>query len=217
MFLTVLRKTWRLALVTLIVLVTVMLTSPLWLRAIARGLVCAETVAPSDAMLVENFDPRYLLFEQAAALEAANTARVTFVPVEASSDPKIPNAVSVGIADVMARQARLRSWRPIAITHTEPISLNAALQIRQRLAAEGVKSLIVVVPGFRSRRSALVYQTILGRTGITVHCVPVIGGASPETWTQTWHGIQEVGGELVKLQYYRFYVLPFRAPSAVGG
>src|SRR5688572_1177189 len=137
------------ALVALVLIVVGVLTSRLWTAAIGRSLVCADTTAPSDAMLVENFDANYLLFERAAALEKAGTARTTFVPVEASSDPKVANPVSVGIAEVMARQARLRAWRPIIISLREPISLNAALQIRERLVAERVKSVAVLTPGFR--------------------------------------------------------------------
>jgi hypothetical protein len=28
-------------------------------------------------------------------------------------------------------------------------------------------------------------------------------------WTQTWHGIQDVVEQWLKLQYYRLWVLPF--------
>jgi hypothetical protein len=43
--------------------------------------------------------------------------------------------------------------------------------------------------------------------GIKVHCVPVFGQKSPANWTKTWHGIQDVTEQFLKLQYYRFYVL----------
>lgn len=212
----VIKAASKLAVVALVVIAGATFTSPWWSVELARSLVCAENVAPSEAMLVENLDPNYLLFERAEALEKAGAARTTFVPVEASSDPKVANPVSFGIAEVMARQARLRTWRPIIIKQTEPISLNAALQIRNRLSVERVKSLIVVTPGFRSRRSMLVYQATLAPVGITVQCVPVFGATSPETWMHTWHGIQHAVEELLKLQYYRFYVLPFLAPHAAG-
>ena len=198
----------------LVFIVAATLTSRYWTAQISRSLICVEDVAPSDAMLIENFDVNYLLFERAETLEKAGVARVALVPVEVSSEPNVANPVSQGIAEVMARQARLRTWRTIPIELMEPISLNAALQIRSRLTAEGIKSVIVVAPGFRSRRSFLVYRTVFGGAGLAVHCVPVFGRLGPEHWTQTWHGIQEVVEEFMKLQYYRFYVLPFRVSHA---
>src|SRR5439155_10712211 len=117
----------------------------------------------------------YLLFERAAALEKAGVAPTTLVPVEASPDATVANPVSSGIAEVMARQARLRAWRMIPFRTIEPISLNAALQIRARLTADRITSVIVVAPGFRSRRSFLVYRATLGTAGIAVRCVPVFG------------------------------------------
>jgi hypothetical protein len=208
------RTAWKASVALVVLTAAVTLTSRYWTAQIARSLICAEDVAPSDAMLIENFDPNYLLFERAETIEKAGVARIALVPVEASSEPNVANLVSQGIAEVMARQARLRTWRTIPIQLIEPISLNAALQIRSLVTAEGIKSILIVAPGFRSRRSSLVYRTILGRAGVSVHCVPVFGRNRPEHWTQTWHGIQEVAEEFMKLQYYRFYVLPFRARDA---
>jgi hypothetical protein len=207
----------RVSLVLVALFVTAALTSRYWTVQIARSLVCAEEATPSDAMLIENFDPEYLLFERAAELEERGIARIAVVPVEASSDASVANPVSQGIAEVMARQARLRAWRTVLIRPIEPISLNAALQIRPQLTTKGIKSVIIVTPGFRSRRSALVYRSVFSGAGILVHCVPVFGETPPERWTETWHGIQGVTEEFLKLQYYRFYVLPFVAPRVGGG
>jgi hypothetical protein len=209
-----LRTAWKASLVLVVLTAAVMLTSRYWTAQIARSLICAEDVTPSDAMLIENFDPNYLLFERAEMLERAGLTRVALVPVEVSSRPSIANAVSQGIAEVMARHARLRAWRTLPIELTEPITFNAALQIRPLLAAEEIKSIIVIVPGFRSRRSSLVYRTLFGEAGVTVHCVPVFGRTTPEHWTHTWHGLQEVLEEFAKLQYYRFYVFPVRIRHA---
>jgi hypothetical protein len=144
-----------------------------------------------------------------APLEQAGIAPRTLVPVEASGDPDMANPVSRAVAEVMARQARLENWGIVLVREAEPISLNVASQVRDRLARDRVTSLVVVTSGFRSRRSSLVYQAVLGDAGTQVHCSPVFGRATPERWIDTWHGIQQVGEEWVKLQYYRFYVLPF--------
>src|SRR4030095_1432817 len=172
---------------------------------IGENLVCTEKPLPSDILLLENFDPNYLVFERAAELEKAGFASRALVPVEASSDPTIANAISKDIADLMARQARLGAWETVPILQTEPISLTAAFQIREHLAREHVRSVIVVTPGFRSRRSSLVYHTVLHDLGMHLSCAPVFGRTNPGRWLDTWHGIQEVTEEFVKLQYYRFY------------
>src|SRR5438128_9366744 len=101
------RTTWKLRVAALVVVIlTGVLTRGFWVSQIGRSLVCVEDLAPSDVILVENFDPNYVLFERAAALERAGLAPTTIVPVEASSDPAVANPVSRGVAEVMARQAR---------------------------------------------------------------------------------------------------------------
>lgn len=207
---TSIKTTWKLRIGVLIVLIiTVALTRDLWVGQIGRSLVCARDVAPSDVILVENFDPEYLLFERAAALEKAGLAPRTLVPVHASPDPAVLNLVSKGIAELMARQARIGAWEMFPIGEMEPITLNAAFQIRDHLARQQVKSVIVVTAGFRSRRAMLVYRAVLGDAGMRVRCEPVIGRTTPERWMGTWHGILGVSEEFLKLQYYRFYVIPF--------
>jgi hypothetical protein len=204
------RTTWKVRIGALIVLILVAaLTREFWIGQIGRSLVCARDVTPSDVILVENFDPNYLLFERAAALEKAGLATRTLVPVQVSSDSAVANPVSKGIAELMARQARMVAWEMIPIREIEPISLNAAAQIREHLVRERVKSLIIVTDGFRSRRSSLIYHAMLNDGGTRVQCDPVFGRVTPERWADTWHGIQEVAEQFLKLQYYRFYVIPF--------
>jgi hypothetical protein len=205
------RTTWKLRLgILIVVIVTAALTSGFWAAQIGRSLVCAGDLVPSDVILIENFDPNYLLFERAEALEKAGLAPRTLVPVQVFPEFPTVNPISKGIAEVMARQARLEAWGMIPIREIEPISLNAVSQIRDYLAREHVTSLIVVTSGFRSRRSSLVYRAVLGDRGVQVRCDPVFGRTTPDDWMNTWHGIQEVAQEFLKLQYYRFYVLPFR-------
>jgi hypothetical protein len=206
------KTTWTLRLgVVLLVLLMAAVTRSVWIPAIARSLVCDSQTAPSDVIVVENFDPNYVVFERAAELEQAGLAPRALVPVQAARDARMTNPIFHGFAEVMARQARLATWEGVPIREIEPISLNAAAQVRQRLAREHVGSILVVTGAFRSRRTSLVYHRVLDEAGIQFRCVPVFGSTRPEHWTATWHGIQEVAEEFLKLQYYRFYVLPFRA------
>jgi hypothetical protein len=198
----------------LVVIVLVALTHGWWAPALGGSLTCREDVGPSDIIVVENFDPSYLLFERAAALQRAGLSARVAVPVDTSPDTQAPNLISAGIADLMARVARIQNVEIIRIYETEPVALKATSQITEFLARERLRSVIVVTPGFRSRRSSLVYEAALQRAGIRLYCVPVFGYHTRENWMDTWHGRQDVIQQFLKLQYYRFYILPFAAAHA---
>lgn len=207
------RTTWKLRLTLLAVLLLVpFLTKDLWASAIATSLTCQEQLISADAILIDNFDQNYLLFERAAALYNAGLSQKVLVPTVDARRADGPT-VEQGIVDVMVRIAHLRNAVSIPVQEAEPISLNVAYQIRDYLIQEHVESVMVVTTALRARRAQLIYDTVLGQAGVAVHCVPVFGTVTPETWTNTWHGIQEVGLQLLKLQYYRFYVMPFKARS----
>jgi hypothetical protein len=202
------RTTWKLRLAILTLgLLLVSVTRGVWTRWIGHSLVCREAVGHSDILIVENFTPNYLLFERAAAIHAAGFAPRILVPTPATSDPLKPNVVSRGFVEVMARTARMPEPEILPIQMSEPISLHAAHQIRDFLTTAHLQSVIVVTSGFRSQRAWLIYQRVLVPAGIRVYCVPVFGQKTPANWSKTWHGIQEVVEQFLKLQYYRFYVL----------
>jgi len=202
------KTTWKFRLVLLMLIILfVSVTREFWMLRIGQSLVCTEEMSPSDVILVENFDPHYLVFERAAALRKAGLAARVLVPTNASRDPERTDPVSRGMTELMARVARLQEPEILPIQILEPISLNAAYQIRDFLIQEHLRSVIVVTDGFRSQRSSLVYHAVLDAAGIKVGCVPVFGQKTPKNWTKTWHGIQDVVGQLFKLQYYRSYVL----------
>jgi uncharacterized SAM-binding protein YcdF (DUF218 family) len=181
----------------------------LWIPRVGHNLACEDLPRPGDAILVENFDPSYLVFERAGELQKAGLAPRIVVPTTAGSGPGGLNGVAAGFVDVLARAARLEvAPEMIPIEEIEPISLNAAYQVRAALQKAGIRSVIVVAPGFRSRRSLLVYGTVFGAAGIETSCVPVFGQETQDNWRTTWHGIQQVVEQYGKLQYYRFYVLP---------
>jgi hypothetical protein len=176
--------------------------------------VCEPSRQPSDAILVDNFDPDYLLFERARELRRAGTASRVLVPVTVDPATGAPNAVAVAITNALAGLSRVGSIEQVPIRQTEPITLNAARDIHQYLSRRHIHSVVVVTPLFRSRRSALIYGATLGRAGIRVSCVPGAGPHEVGTWTRTWHGIQNVAEQWLKLLYYRLYVLPFRLDHA---
>jgi hypothetical protein len=204
------RTTWKLRLSLLVlVLVIVPATRRFWAPRLASTLICAQATPNSDALLLENFDPDYLVFERAEALLRAGVASRVFVPTPAGAEGE-PKGVEKGIVDLMARIARLPKVEILPIRVIEPISLNAALDVRDALAKEQIQSVVVVAPGFRSQRSALVYSTVLEPANIHVYCEPVFGLSTAGNWTESWHGLQLVLEQFGKLQYYRFWVLPWR-------
>ena len=165
---TLLKTTWKLRLAVLLVLPFLgFVTRGFWTLWVGQSLICREQTPPSDALLLENFDPDYLVFEHAAALHKAGLAPRIFVPVSASFDFARPDTLPKNIAEVMTHLAWMPEPEFIPIQEIEPISLNAAHQIRDYLAAEHLKSVIVVSPGFRSQRSFLIYA-VLSPAGIAV-------------------------------------------------
>ena len=203
------RTTWmlRLALPT-ILFVVLWLTSGWWTAAMARSLVCDASRTPSDAILVENFDPDYRLFDCARRLRREGVSSRVLVPTWTDPGTMEPNQVALGTVQVMSTIARLGEVEVIPTTQAEPITLNAARDIQHFLEKEHIRSILVVTPMFRSRRSSLVYAATLGRAGIAVRCLPVAGDLGVDTWTRSWHGIQQVVEQWIKLHYYRLYVLP---------
>jgi hypothetical protein len=205
-----LRATWTLRIAIVAIAVAgLWLSQGWWSVAVARSLVCDRNVAPSDAILIENFDPDYQLFERAAALRRAGVAPRVLVPVAA--DAFGPNRVARAIAETMASMSRIGPVEIVPIREIEPISLNAALDVRKFAVREGIHSVIVVSPLFRSRRSVLVYDAALGRSGISVRCDAVEENRDVTSWLETSHGIQSVVEQWLKLRYYQLYVLPFRS------
>ena len=204
------KTTWKLRLAILFLVILIALaTRGVWVSTIGQSLVCREEIRQSDAIIVENFDPNYLLFERAAQLQNQGLAAKVIVPAaEASHSVGQVNLISEGIARLMINVSKMKNSEIIPIRETEPISLNAAYQVRDFLAKEHIGSIIVVTPGFRSKRSCLIFNAVMDQAGIKVHCAPVFGKRTPENWAKTWHGIQEVTLQFLKLIYYRLFVLP---------
>jgi hypothetical protein len=204
------RTTWKFRLgLAAVVVVVPWLTSGWWTGAIARSLACESSRAPSDAILVENFESSYLAYERAAQLRREGLAARVLVQTLTDPDTREPDEVNIARLQVMATSSQIGAIEIIPTREVEPIMLNAVRDMQRFLERERIRSLIVVMPLLRSRRSALIYEATLGRSGITVRCEPVQGPVGVNNWTRSWHGIQEVVEQWVKLQYYRLYVLPF--------
>jgi hypothetical protein len=111
----------------------------------------------------------------------------------------------------MARVAQLESPQLITVRPVEPFSLSVAQQLRDHLLAQQIRSVLIVSMGYRSQRSFELNRKVLGAAGIRNSCAPVVDAQRVHHWAGTWHGVQNVALEFLKLQYYRFFVLPFKA------
>jgi hypothetical protein len=205
------RTTWKFRAALAMALLMVVWLARGWLSVtVARGVVCNGNRSASDAILVENFDPDYLLFERARELREAGLAARVLVPVPRDENTSEWQGVALATTELLAKLARVGTIELIPIREVEPISLNAARDVLRFIERERIHSVLVVSPVFRSRRSALVYGSTLGQAGVVVNCEPVQGLIGVDNWGSTWHGIQNVVEQWGKLQYYRFYVLKFR-------
>lgn len=202
------RTTWKLRVGLMVFVLFVLRLTSGWWTAIARSFICDASVAPSEAILVETFDFDYLLFERAADLRRAGLAARVLVPLATDSATREPNAVAVALTESMAKLSRAGTVEIVPVHEVEPITLNATRDVRRFVEQEHIHSLIVVTSLFRSRRSALVYAATLGRAGIEVQYQPVGRSGDGNGWARSWHGIQNVLEQWLKLQYYKLCVLP---------
>ena len=181
-----------------------------WIPATARSLTCSEDTRASDLILVDNSEQDYLAFEKAANLRKAGIAAKVAVPVQADPrNPDMPHAMFADFTRVMARVAWLGDFDMIPVPEREPITLNVAYRVREYVTRGQVRSVTISVPAFRSRRTMLIYNTVMLGAGVTLRCAPVFGRTTAANWTSSWHGIEDVVEQFLKLQYYRFAVLPF--------
>ena len=195
---------WRLAAAIAFCVLAAYISHDLWLGALGRTLVCEEDTGAAPAILLDNFVNDYGLFRRGAELQRLRPASRVVVPFT-FPDEENAEVAAHEVANVFARLAGLSQWDLIPVEQKRaPISLNAAYRVREFLLKEHITSVTLVSPGFRSRRAEMIYQSVLSESGVTTECFPVFGAATPQTWTSTWHGIQYVGLQFMKLQYTVF-------------
>lgn len=204
------RTTWTFRLLLFLsTALFVALTAKHWLRMAGESLVHETHLHPAETILIENLDQKYLPFQEAGRLQREGMAARVFVPILVSGrELAHPRAsVPVGVANFMIRAATINGAELVPIRLQEPISLNAARQLKDYLVRAAVHSVIVVTWALRSTRTFLVYRHVLQPAGIQVQVAPVFGDYDAQNWTKSLHGIQEVILQLGKLWYYRLFVL----------
>ncbi len=156
------------------------------------GLVCDSHDETPDLIVIDNLDSDYLLFEKAAELRERGFAGKVLVPVQASGrNPAKPNLVSREIVDVMVRVAGLEGVNIIPIQQEEPITLNAARQVRGHLEGTNVKTVLVLTSGFKSKRILLIFKQVLGRWESMSVASPSGAGIGPRTGRRAGMGFRK--------------------------
>ena len=83
-----------------------------------------------------------------------------------------------------------------------PITLTSAKGALQSLSGDGVKSAILVSPGFHLRRSYLVYQHLSVPLNIKIYPVACFDRYQVDNWWRDGNGIRDFFEEVQKLVFY---------------
>lgn len=206
------RITWKLRLLlAVLILLLPIATRGWWATPLGSSLVCNMSIEKPDLILIDNLDTNYLLFEKARDLEKKGCGAPVLVPVSASRDnPETLNLVSQEFAEVMIRLARIAKVQIIPVKHEEPITLNTARHVSDHIRGSNIRTVLVLTSGFKSKRIHLIFQQVLAEVGIQAYCLPVWGAHRADNWMESWHGIEEVLMQSLKLAYYRLWVLKGR-------
>lgn len=200
--------TWKFRLLALFTVGLIgVLVHRVCLEAVATSLLHEEALAPADVLLLENFDPDYFVFEAGRDLLRRGYSSRVLIPVVAKEESLTPRPIEQSFVEVMSRNAGVDQYEILPVHHVEPIALNVALQVAEFLESNGIRSVIIVAPGYRSARSFLVYERVLTSRDIRIQCFAARTAVSVNDWWHTRHGTQGVGLEFLKLLYYRFWVM----------
>jgi hypothetical protein len=96
------------------------------------------------------------------------------------------------------------SYRIIVTSFRHPVTLTSAKEVMEILAGEEVRKVILVSPGFHTRRSYLVYQSLGEPLQIRIYPHASFDGHNhglDKWWTQ-WHGVHDFVEQGIKLLYY---------------
>ena len=201
---------WRTSLVRVFVILgcalLVLGTRNGWAPPLGRTLVHQGSIVASDALLIDDFELDYSLFDRAGQLQRRGLATRVLVPVASGADAARPSPYAVPIVETMNKMAHLENVELIPYTEEEPISLNMAKELLPYLRQTQTRSVIVISPGFRSKRSYRVYDSVFRPAGIEVSCEPVLRKTTPQNWIKSWHGVQDFTLQFGKLWYYRLVV-----------
>jgi hypothetical protein len=94
------------------------------------------------------------------------------------------------------------SFMILATPIRHPVTLTSAKGALLALSKEGIKSALLVSPGFHLRRSSLVYKRLAAPLRITIHPVACFETYQVNDWWMEGNGARDFFEELLKLVFY---------------
>ena len=118
-----------------------------------------------------------------------------------------PFAINEDYSSSVRRELQRLGLKDSAFTIIEtpirnPITLTSAKGALQHLSGDGVKSAILVSPGFHLRRSYLVYQHLSVPLNINIYPVASFDRYQVNNWWHDGRGVREFFEEAQKLVFY---------------
>lgn len=119
-----------------------------------------------------------------------------------STDLEAPHSVVQEALDRLGLDEK--ASRVIVTSFRHPVTLTSAREAMEVLAGEGIRSAILVSPGFHTRRSYLVYQSIGEPLHIRIFPHASFDGHNHglDRWWTQYHGVHDFVEQGLKLAYY---------------
>lgn len=192
-----------------VVLGAAWLSAPSWLPLIVDPLVAHYAGASTEAIVAEG----WFALDDNLAREIARICRsgqrVYVIVNEKAGDFYGFELDRVGQSRLNLARAGVDTSRAtiLLMSHSPDVPGNTALyavQLRDRLRRDEVRSFTLITDSFHSRRSCLIYSRIFAGSGVAIDCYPAPMGFDRSNWWRKSSGMQYIMAEYVKLIYYLF-------------
>ncbi len=206
----VVKTTWKLRITLFAVfMIFCLVTGRFWLVWVGQSLIYEDKLAPTDVILVENFEAPFLagLSRAVKLRDEGYSERILVVRLIPRESRFISSNFLGQVWDSYCQAVGIDDPEIVAVEQVEPVTKNMAKQLASTLKKTSVESAILISGIFHSKRSCLVYREVLEPLGIQLRCLPVSGAVDPDHWWKTSHDALYVVEEFLKLQYYRLFVL----------
>lgn len=98
-------------------------------------------------------------------------------------------------------------FKKIPIIPDDPITINLAFQVADRLKSENYKRIVVLSESYHSQRTRKSFLKAFENSGIEVTTIPVELGITKDNWWKFDSGLSNIFSETIKLIYYQLFVL----------
>ena len=164
----------------------------------------------ADVIILEGTEhiQKEIVARAVSLLSAGKSRRIAVVLAQKTSDAKSLGSPWDNPAVIKKKMEGMgldrSTYRVIITPSRHPMTLTSAQAAIEVLAGEGVRSAILMSPGFHMRRSYLVYQSLGEPLQIRIYPHASFDGHNhglDKWWTQ-WHGVQDFIEQGLKLVYY---------------